>query len=658
MTTAHRTPRTEPVGGRRPLVVYIAGSGRSGSTLLERALGAIPGFVNVGELIDLFRRVVRDDELCGCGQAFSACPFWSAVGHRAFGGWDSALAAELRHTQPQVARQRHLLRLLAPDVGRAFGLDARRYRQLNALLFQAALDEAGARVVVDASKWPAQALALRGPEIDLRVIHLVRDVRGVAFSMVKRDVARPHTTAAGGVMTRTGPARTATGWTLAQTEIDLIRLTGTPMTRMRYEDLVSQPRRAIEDALRSIGIDPAELSLGHVRQGELDLGPSHGLSGNPSRFTHGLIPLHLDEDWRTRMSLTSRSIVTSIALPQLLLTRSLGSAQPDTPHRRVTTMESPLVQANGSAELAEDHPLVSVVLPTRGRPELVRASIAAIVAQDYPGPLECLVIHDQEEPDQALAELGAPGREITVMSNVHSAGLAGARNTGLDVAEGAFVATCDDDDVWHPEKLSRQVALMRQEPDLLVVGSGIRLLFPNDRIVEWPGRAARIEQSTLLRNRVKELHSSTLLMRRDAFAKAGRYDEDLPHGYAEDYDWILRAARVGRIGVVIEPLADIRKDVQSWFRERAENTAEALTYLLQAHPELRSSRRGHARILGQIAYAQACLGQRQAAFKTVEQSLRRYPFAPHAYLALTQAVTGSDPRLTLKAARVFRRGLS
>ena len=53
--------------GQAPIVVYIAGSGRSGSTLLERALGEIPGFVNVGELIDLYRRVADHGELCGCG---------------------------------------------------------------------------------------------------------------------------------------------------------------------------------------------------------------------------------------------------------------------------------------------------------------------------------------------------------------------------------------------------------------------------------------------------------------------------------------------------------------------------------------------------------------------------------------------------------------
>jgi len=99
-----------PVGSGPP-VIYIAGSGRSGSTIMERALGEMPGFVNVGELIDLARRA-GDGERCGCGMAFTDCPFWMGVGERAFGGWDAGSAAAIGELQSRVARQRHVPRLL------------------------------------------------------------------------------------------------------------------------------------------------------------------------------------------------------------------------------------------------------------------------------------------------------------------------------------------------------------------------------------------------------------------------------------------------------------------------------------------------------------------------------------------------------------------
>ena len=73
-----------------------------------------------------------------------------------------------------------------------------------------------------------------------------------------------------------------------------------------------------------------------------------------------------------------------------------------------------------------------MVLPTRGRPELVRESIQAVVDQTYPGEIECFVVHDQEPPMPELAELGRPGRTVTVIENDGAPGLAGARNVGLD----------------------------------------------------------------------------------------------------------------------------------------------------------------------------------------------------------------------------------
>jgi hypothetical protein len=148
------------------------------------------------------------------------------------------------------------------------------------------------------------------------------------------------------------------------------------------------------------------------------------------------------------------------------------------------------------------------------------------------------------------------------------------------------------------------------------------------------------------------------MMRRSSFDLAGLYDEDLPHGYGEDYDWLLRASRVGPVGTVQETLADIRKDIPSWFRDRWLNTATALEYLLDKHPDVRSSRRGHARMLGQIAYARAAAGERRRGARIAGRALRRYPAAPHAWLALAIAGPGIEPSRMLSAARRLGRGLS
>jgi glycosyltransferase involved in cell wall biosynthesis len=305
-----------------------------------------------------------------------------------------------------------------------------------------------------------------------------------------------------------------------------------------------------------------------------------------------------------------------------------------------------------------DWPLVSVVLPTRGRPDLVREALRSVRRQTYPGEIECVVVHDQETPDHSLADRQEPGRSVRVCTNHRAPGLAGARNAGRDHAVGNFIASCDDDDLWHRDKLTTQMEWLRERPGIWVVGSGIRLLMRGGRVVDWPGRSPVVQRQDLLRSRVKELHSSTLLVRRETYDWVGGYDEDLPGSYAEDYEWLLRAVRLGPLGVVTKPLADIRKDGPSWFRERQPVVAEALEYLLRGHPELRESRRGEARLLGQIAFAHAAVGDRRGAAGWVLRSLRRWPLTPHAGLAAVSIATGLDPALSLRTAQAVGRGLT
>jgi len=148
------------------------------------------------------------------------------------------------------------------------------------------------------------------------------------------------------------------------------------------------------------------------------------------------------------------------------------------------------------------------------------------------------------------------------------------------------------------------------------------------------------------------------VMRREAFAKVGTYDEELPRGYGEDYDWVLRAARAGRVGIVTRPLADIRKDGKSYYQGAAENTALALEYMLAKHPDIAASPRGHARMLGQIAFARSALGERGPAIRYAAKAVVRWPISPYPYMALVQATTRVDPRHLLRAARLFRRGMA
>ena len=169
-------------------VLFIGGWGRSGSTLVERLLAEMPDVVGAGEVTHLWRRALADNQPCACGAAFDACPFWISVGKVAFDGWDNVDADEILALARRVDRTRYVPRLALPTRVTRRREDLLRYGDLYRRIYAAIAEVTGARVIVDSGKHASQAFALRHhPGIDLRVLHLVRDGRGVAYSWSKES---------------------------------------------------------------------------------------------------------------------------------------------------------------------------------------------------------------------------------------------------------------------------------------------------------------------------------------------------------------------------------------------------------------------------------------------------------------------------------------
>jgi hypothetical protein len=297
-------------------VVYLGGFGRSGSTLVERMLGAAPGWVNVGELVDLARSVAPRDELCGCGVPFSGCPFWVRVGEVAFGGWTDDVVERLAGLHRASARQRHLPALLGSPRPPSDALAD--LRSAYADIYRAVAELTGDHVVVDASKGPALAQAIAGaPGVDLRILNVVRDPRAVAWSWTRR-VERPHARAGSEEMWRIPVHRAAAQWSALQIEIELIAgWGGARSARLRYEDFVVDPVRALVAATAALGVPLTRSDLPALDGGRVTLGPSHGLSGNPGRFRSGVVELRRDDGWVSAMPRTDRAVVTALTLPLL-----------------------------------------------------------------------------------------------------------------------------------------------------------------------------------------------------------------------------------------------------------------------------------------------------------------------------------------------------
>jgi hypothetical protein len=137
--------------------------------------------------------------------------------------------------------------------------------------------------------------------------------------------------------------------------------------------------------------------------------------------------------------------------------------------------------------------------------------------------------------------------------------------------------------------------------------------------------------------------------------RIGLVDETIPGGYGEDYEWLLRASAAGPIACVPEPLVRVNWHTASFFSDRWQTIIDALVYLLDRYPAFEQHPAGLARIEGQIAFAQAGVGDSRAARSWARRALGHSRTEKRAYVALacSTPLLGNDTvmRLAHKAGR-------
>ena len=282
-------------------------------------------------------------------------------------------------------------------------------------------------------------------------------------------------------------------------------------------------------------------------------------------------------------------------------------------------------------------PTVGVVVPTHDRPELLRKTLASILAQDTDAAVTVVVVFDRNTPDPSLEELSTSGRRVQVMANQRTPGLAGSRNTGILALDTEWVAFCDDDDTWLPTRLSAQLARAEQHPEADLITTAICVAFEGAEVPRLAGTEL-VTRADLARHRMAMLHSSTLLVRREALlGRLGLVDEAIPGSQNEDWDLLLRAAARGPIPHVDEPLVRVLWGRSSHFSRQWETRVSSLEWMLERHPDIATDDQGAARVFGQLAFGSAALGRRRAAAQWARRTLRRRVTEPRAYLALAVA---------------------
>jgi len=287
-----------------PLVIFLAGSTRSGSTVLEGELAAAVGGVGVGEVRYAWQRGIDEDNRCSCGSLFSACGFWTEVlSHCREDG--TPLSASQIPALNSVLRTRRIVQYENPTLLRRwkqFGVVAPLIR---GLYHSIAYTAAGA-IIVDSSKDPMYLrLMLAAGVRRVLIIHLTRDSRGVAYSWSRRRV-RPEITDRLELMPLLSPSAVAREWNRVNV---LLEWRKPPQyLRLRYEDFAVAPRETVDSIVDVIR------GLGWHTDG--DIAVSHSVAGNPVRFDSSR-SIAKDDEWESAMPALDRAAVTALTAPLL-----------------------------------------------------------------------------------------------------------------------------------------------------------------------------------------------------------------------------------------------------------------------------------------------------------------------------------------------------
>ena len=300
-------------------VGFIGGFGRSGSTLLERIIAELPGVCALGEVVHMWERGVRDNELCACGQHFHDCPFWRAVGEGAFGGWQHVDVDAITRMHDRVDRTRFIPVDLVSGKLSARHAQARAYADYFARVYAAAAKVSGAQIVVDSSKNASTAYALRANDnVALRVLHVIRDSRGVAYSWTKQ-VARPEAAESGDHpwMQQYSPGVSALLWDAHNLAFAALGRTGVPVLPVFYERFLAAPRDSLATIAAFLGAELGDTAR-FLDDRMVRLGSTHQVAGNPMRFRTGEVQLRSDEAWRTEFPKRAGRLVTALTAPLML----------------------------------------------------------------------------------------------------------------------------------------------------------------------------------------------------------------------------------------------------------------------------------------------------------------------------------------------------
>lgn len=292
-------------------VLFIAGFERSGSTIINRVLGQIHGFIAWGELRDIWEHGKIENRTCTCGASFNNCKAWSQILDEEFENTLGITAHQMLQLKKET-REAVLLKSLSPFGKFVVSNAPIKYLQGLENLYRAIQTTTNSRVIVDSTKasWYGYILG-QLPSIDLHTLHIVRDPRGVCYSLQKRKArGEPE-------CQWYNPLHASLTWNIKNLGIErLLNLGSKRYLRMRYEDFMMFPEASVKSMLNLV--DEPQAKLPFVNPSTVQMGLDHIITGSPSsRSDTGEVQLRADDKWKQKLTSLDKSVITHITLPLL-----------------------------------------------------------------------------------------------------------------------------------------------------------------------------------------------------------------------------------------------------------------------------------------------------------------------------------------------------
>lgn len=296
--------------------------------------------------------------------------------------------------------------------------------------------------------------------------------------------------------------------------------------------------------------------------------------------------------------------------------------------------------------MLKNNPLVSVIVPTYNRDHIIIDALKSIFNQTY-RPLEIIVIDDgsTDNTKSVVQNWAQAYRNENTLSvrYIHQTNQGGnpARNHGIKEASGKFIAFLDSDDLWHANKLEKQMAVMQSASDIGGVYCGLRHVFLESGVIQPPSPRKYPDGDLLHKILIHDVTAptSTYLIRAEAFEKVGSFDKDLLA--RQDWDMWIRLATQYKIGVVPEVLVDYREHEGVRTASNPQKEINAYKAIMGKYAHLRSqcpiavrqaSKASFYRRMGRVYFHQKISNSQ--AFGYLVCSILNWPFVFDSYTAL------------------------